>query len=118
MAVLTVTDITVAGVANTLTAVSASDTFVDDGTGRTFLDVANASGSSINVTIPDVKTSVVVPGYGTLVPGDIVVAVANGARKLIGPFPDAYRDASGIVTAQFSGTSSVTANPFRVAKVA
>ncbi len=118
MALISVTDITVAGVTNTLAAVNSSDTFVDDGTGRTYIEVLNGSGGAITVTIPDVKTSVVVPGYGTLVPGDIAVSVANGARKLIGPFTDAYRDASGVVTVQYSGTSTVTAAAYRVARVA
>lgn len=118
MALLTVTDITDAGIVPSLAAVNAEDTFVDDGTSRVFLEVANASGGSINVTIPAVQTAANVPGVGTLTVSNIVVAVANGARKFIGPFTPAYRSAAGLVTVQYSGTSSVTAAAFRLAKEA
>lgn len=116
MATLTVQTITDSGIVPTLAAVNASDEFEDDGTSRTFIEVANASGGSINVTIPKVQASVNVPGVGSLTLSDIVVAVANGATKLIGPFTTAYRNSSGKVTVNYSGTSSVTAGAFKCAK--
>ena len=116
MAVLTVQTVVDAGIVPSLAAVNASDTFADDGSGRTFLEVANASGGSINVTITAVQTSANIPGVGSVTISDIVVAVANGARKFIGPFTTAYRNSSGLVTAGYSGTSSVTAGAFKVAK--
>lgn len=116
MAVLTVADIIDAGLTPSLAAVSSSDSFVDDGTSRTFVEVANGGGGSINVTVPAVQTSVNVQGVGDLTIANIVVAVGAGARKFIGPFSPAYRASDGSVTLQFSGTSSVTAKPFRVAR--
>lgn len=116
MAALTVQTITDAGIVPAYAAVNASDTFVDDGSGRTFLHVKNGGGGSINVTVPAVKTNANIPGVGNLTISNIVVAVANGAEKMIGPFTEAYRDASGNVTAQYSGTTSVTAAAFKCAK--
>lgn len=118
MATLTVEDIIPLGLEPAAgTAVSSEDTFTDDGLERTFVEVTNGGGSPINVTVPDVTTSVNVPGVGAVTPGDRVIAVTNGERRLIGPFPSAYRTNAGLVTLQFSGTTSVTANVFRLAKV-
>jgi hypothetical protein len=69
---------------------------------------------SINVTIPAQRTSARVKGAGTLTISDIVVAVANGAEKIIGPIPEAYINASGNITVNYSGTSSVTAGAFKL----
>ena len=116
MAQLTVQTITDAGIVPAYAAANASDTFQDDGSGRTFLHVKNGGGGSINVTVPAVRTSVNVPGVGLQTISNIVVAVANGAEKMIGPFTEAYRADDGNVTAQYSGTTSVTAAAFKCAK--
>lgn len=117
MATLTVQDIIPTGLEPAAAAaVSSEDTFTDDGLERTFVEVTNGGGAPINCTVPDVTTSVFVQGVGTLTPGDKVVAVTNGERRLIGPFPAAYRTNAGLVTLQFSGTSSVTVSVFRLPK--
>lgn len=82
-----------------------------DITGNTFspnsrgvLHVKNGSGGSINATV-------VIPGtdaYGQARP-DVVVAVAAGAEKAIGPFPlDAADPTTMLVTVNFSAVTSVT----------
>ena len=116
MAALTIATITDAGIIPALTAVTASDTIADDGTARTYVEVNNAGGGSINVTVPAQSPTVNVPGVGVVAVADIVVAVANGTRKLIGPFTLAYRNTAGNVTLNYSGTTSVTAQAFKLAK--
>lgn len=83
-----------------------------DATGNTFtpntrgmLLVKNGSGSSMNVTV-------VIPGtdaYQQARP-DVVVAVAAGAEKAIGPFPLDVGDPAvgGLVTVTYSLATSVT----------
>lgn len=103
MATLAVADVVISGLADSLAAVAASDTFPN--TGSEWIEVANASGGSINVTIT--------PAYTYL--GETitarVVAVANNARKKIGRFPMAIFGATPVVTC--SATSSVTIGVFR-----
>ncbi len=78
--------------------------------GRTALFVTNASGSSINVTI-SAAPGAVRPADGSYpsqsLP-DIVVAVAAGAAKMIGPVPVGYNDAAGTFKALCSSVGSVT----------
>lgn len=113
MAAVTVSvqHVTPDGLAVALSAVAGVDgiKFVNDSSGRSFVDVLNGGGGSINVTVAGVQETVRVPGVGELDVPDIVVAVAAGARKSIGPFGAAYTAADGTVTAAFSGVSSVTA---------
>lgn len=95
-----------AGVIPTLAAVTSSDTFV---TGpRSFLHVKNGSGSSINVTLN-------IPGqrFGQPIT-PVVVAVAAGAEKLIGPLlPAEFEDPSTrLGTVGYSATTTVTAGVF------
>ena len=115
MADITVTDITMAGVAPTFGAADNADTIPVSGDDRVFLEVANASGSSINVTITKQTTSVTVPGHGAVTLTDEVIAVADGDSKKIGPFSSTDIDASdGKVDVAYSSTTSVTRNAFRV----
>jgi hypothetical protein len=75
----------------------------------TFLMVSNGSGGSINVTIA-------VPGttkYGQANPS-IVIAVANGATKLIGPLTKLVQGTDKLVDVDYSATSSVTRAAIRV----
>lgn len=116
MAALSIQTVVDTGIVPALTSAANGDTVADDGTSRTFVEVANGGGSSINVTVPAQQTSVVVPGVGSLTVADIVVAVANGARKLIGPFSRAYINTAGNVTLNYSSVTSVTAGAFKVAK--
>jgi hypothetical protein len=116
MAVVTVQTVTDAGIVPSLAAVNTGDTVADDGTARTFLEVANGAGAPITVTIPAQQASVVVPGVGLLAVADITVTVANGARKLIGPFSRAYINTAGNVTVNYSSTTTITGGAFKVAK--
>lgn len=116
MALLTVQTVVDAGIVPALAAVSSSDTFADDGAGRTFMEVSNGAGAPINVTVPAQQTTTNIPGVGTLTVADIVVSVTNGTRKLIGPFTTAYRNSSGLVTVNYSSVTTITAGAFKVAK--
>lgn len=116
MAAYTIQTVVDTGLAPTLAAVASSDTAADDGTARTYLEVSNGGGGSINVTIPSQQANTQVPGVGVLTVADIVVAVPNGARRLIGPFTRAYINTAGNVTFNYSGITSVTAGAFRLAK--
>ena len=116
MAALSIQTVVDSGLAPTLAAANNGDTVADDGSSRTFVEVSNGGGSSINVTVPAQQTSVNVPGVGVLAVADQVVAVPNGGRRLIGPFSRAYINSSGNVTLNFSSVTSVTVGAFKVAK--
>lgn len=101
MATITAVVASPTGTAYTTTAASSNDKFLN--TGREVLLVTNGGGGSINVTFTPGGTP------GGLALATVVVAVANGASKLIGPFNPAYwNDGSGFVNYAFSGTTSVT----------
>ena len=117
MAQLTPLVIALAGLATAYDAVNSEDKVKQPTDQRLFLHVKNGGGGSINVTIPVVQTAVRTPSGGSLTLSNIVVAVGAGAEKMIGPFPPAYVDASGDVTIQYSGTSSVTAKAFTLPRV-
>jgi hypothetical protein len=110
MATYSVQSIVPGGAVPTYGAVASTDKFPDDGKQRTFLHVKNGSGASVNVTISKgALSSRVVPGIGSVAIADKVVAVAAGADEMIGPFTDAYRDATGNVNVAYSATTTVTA---------
>lgn len=95
--------ITIVGIVPTYTAAdAANNTFSPNPRGM--LHVKNGGGGSINVTV-------VVPGtdaYAQPRP-DVVVAVAAGAEKVIGPFPlDIMDPTTSLVTVQYSAVTSVT----------
>ena len=108
MAVLTVLEVSRAGVSGALTAAAGGgDSFANDG--RTYFDVNNGGGSPITVTFVTQQT---VDGLAV---ADLAVAVSNGVRSKIGPFPPGiYNDANGRVQVTYSGVTTVTVNPFRV----
>jgi len=108
MAVLTVQEISRAGVSGALTAAAGGgDSFPNDG--RTYLDVNNGSGGAITVTAAVQQTV-----DGKAVTGN-AVSVGAGARTKIGPFPPGiYNDANGRVQLTYSGVTSLTVNPFRL----
>lgn len=94
------------GAAPSLTAVAASDAFPN--AGHVLLHVHNGNGASCSVTVKD--QSSVAPTGASAFDGDVVVAVAAGTDKYLGPFDQTrFNDASGNVTVQYSVTSSVTA---------
>lgn len=108
MAVLTVNEISRAGVSGALTAAAGGgDSFANDG--RTYLDINNGSGGSITVTFVTQQT------IDGLAVADLAVAVGAGVRTKVGPFPPSiYNDANGRVQVTYSGVTSLTVNPFRV----
>jgi hypothetical protein len=116
MAVVTVQTVTDAGIVPSLAQVNTGDTVADDGTARTFLEVANGAGAPITVTVPAQQTTIVVPGVGSLTVSDITVSVTNATRKLIGPFSRAYINTAGNVTVNYSSTTTITGGAFKVAK--
>lgn len=95
------------GVVRTLAAANVDGHTIDGG-GSVLLEVANASGGSINVTIQTAAT------VGSLAVADQVVAVAAGATKIIGPFKPSIYDRpvgaadEGKVYVDFSAVASVT----------
>jgi hypothetical protein len=107
MALLTVQELTAlsaAGSVVALTAVSASDTFANDG--RTIYEINNGSGGTITATF----TAVSACSHGST--HDVVGSIAAGVRKRFGPF-DPVRFGT-TVTVVHSGTTTVTANPVRL----
>ena len=109
---LTPTNISIAGVADTVTAADVTgNTFVN--TGYEYIEVINASGSSINVTLDAFPAG----GQGSpdgLAITDPVVAIAAGARKRMGPFrKTTFGDSSAKVTVTYSAVTSVTVGVYR-----
>lgn len=79
------------------------------GTGDVFLLVSNGSGGSITVTA-------VTPGtQDGLAISDQAVTIANGAQKIIGPFPPrSFTDeADNLVDIDFSAVTTVTCQAFQ-----
>lgn len=75
--------------------------------GRTYLEVKNGSGSSINVTLVTPIT------VGERAVADDVVAVAAGDTRKIGPFDEStYNNPDGTVWVNLSATTSVTLAAF------
>lgn len=103
MATLTPVQATIAGATVTMAAASAGGDKVAPN-GRAALLVTNGSAASIDVTIA-------VPGntrFGQPEP-DVVVAVAAGATKMIGPFPVELADPTDrLVHVSYSATATVT----------
>lgn len=93
---------TKAGVAATYAAVSASDTFDNDGS--VFIHIKNGGASTDNVVINSVQPC----NQG--VDHDLSLSVAAGQDKLVGPFETSrFNDpATGRVTLTHSYTTSVT----------
>lgn len=102
MAVLTVQDVTAAGLTPTYVAASAGgDSFVNDG--RTVLHVKNGDTVAHTVTIVSAKTCN--QGFQH----NIQVTVGAGSDKMIGPFPtDRFNNDSGQVSVTYDGVTSVT----------
>jgi hypothetical protein len=119
MAALTPIAIAPTGLAPAYVAAAAGgDTIKVDNLQRHFLVVKNASGASINVTIAAQRTSIVVPGAGTLTVPNLVIAVpATTGERWIGPFSDAYIDAASNVAVTYSAVTSVTVAAVVLGKV-
>lgn len=110
MAVLTVAQIVKTGTLYSLTAAAGGgDSFQNSG--KEFIAVLNGSGGAITVTVAAQRGCA---DFGvTNAAHDIVVSVAAGATRLIGPFPtDKFNDSNGRVQITYSGVTSLTVNPF------
>lgn len=117
--VLTPVEISTTGASTAATAAAAGgNSFQASSDARTFVRVANASGSSITVTLVHQTSQVAnVPGVGTIVVPDIAVSVpATTGDLLIGPIQPAYIDTSGYAHLTFSAVSSVTVRPFHLSR--
>jgi len=105
--VLTVQQVALTGTVITTGAANADgNSFLNDG--RTWLRVINGSGSSINVTI----NSQVLCDQGF--DHDIVVAVAAGATKEIGPFDTRRFNLNGYTHVTYSAVASVTVAAIKI----
>lgn len=101
MAAIAILRPTFAGLALTTQAAAAGgDTLQNDG--QTILYIKNGGGASINVTL----TPAAPPAGLTF--QNVVVAVAAGAERLIGPFPPLYfNNVNGQVAVAYSAATSV-----------
>jgi len=59
----------------------------------------------------------VVPGFGTLTRGNVVVVTATAETWDIGPFPTAFNDANGDVGWTYSSEAGLTVAAVRVEPV-
>lgn len=105
MALLTATRPTVAGVAWSPAAVSASDTIsaADLGTNGAYLVIINGGGSSDTVTITD--PGLTPAGSAATNPAN---AVANGTTEVMRISPNFVNPSTGVATVTHSFTTSVT----------
>lgn len=112
MAVLTIVEPTLAGVADSLVAAAGGgDSFVNNG--LVLFVVNNGSGGALTVTFDDPNSQN--PGAATQFNPDVAVAVPAGQRRTIGPFPPfRFNDPNGRVNVTYSGVTSLTVMPLRV----
>lgn len=107
MATLTAQQIARAGLAPTYAAVAAGGDEFANPDGNIFAHVKNGSGGSLTVTIASQATAA--PGLAVT---DLSVTLADGADKMIGPFPmgtsAGFNDADGKVQLTYSTDTSVT----------
>jgi len=109
MAVLTIQEITRAGVGPTFAAAAGGgDSFPNDG--RTMCEVKNAGGGAITLTV---VTQITVDGKA--VADDAISVPATTGDRMVGPFPpEIYNDVNGRVNLTYSGVTSVTVGAFRL----
>lgn len=108
MALLTVQQIVIGGLAPTYGAVAASDTIpVSDD--RVFLHVKNASGTQDTVTITDPGST---PAGSAATNPTVTVPITTGDRLIALPLALAS-PSTGLVTVSHSQTTSVTCAVFR-----
>ena len=89
-------------------AAAGGDTFGPDP--RTFLDITNAGGSAITVTITAYGSG---PGGNPV--ANRVISVPAGEERMIGPFdPAGFADASGNAAIAYSAVASVTVAALRL----
>lgn len=111
MALLASQSITRAGLAPAYAAATGGgDTFTPDG--DTFIQVKNASGGAITVTIVTPRTD----AWGNAIADNTVSVPATTGDRMIGPFPaDSYADpTTGLASITYSATTSLTIGAFKV----
>ncbi len=120
MATLTVQNLSQSGLTPSLSAAaSGGDDFVAADDQRHFVEVDNADSSSHTATIAAQRSTAQQAGVGEKAVADISVAVAAGARALIGPITSAYiRSNDGKVEITYDAVTSVTVGAFKVPRVA
>lgn len=111
MALLASQSITRAGLAPAYAAATGGgDTFTPDG--DTFLQVKNASGGAITVTIVTPRND----AWGNAIADNTVSVPATTGDRMIGPFPaDSYADpTTGLASITYSGVTSLTIGAFKL----
>lgn len=112
MAVLTIQEVTVAGINPSYAAAAGGgDTFAPTSPEPHILHVKNGGGGSITVTIDDPTSAS--PGAATQFNPDAAVTVTNGQERMIEIDPGRFVNTStGNVSITYSGVSSVTVGVF------
>lgn len=109
MSALTPQPILTSGMKPTYSAAAGGgDTIPQESKARRFAFVKNGGGGSITVTVAKQATSLPVSGYGSVPTSDLSVAIPAGEERMIGPFSDVYKDASGNINLAYSGVTTVT----------
>ena len=109
MAELTVRNILITGLVKAaLDAVTLNDTFDNDG--KTYLEIANASGGALTVTINGQVS------FQHGVSATKTVTVPDTETHLVGPFPERFYNTDGAneVSVDYSTITTVTAAAFSV----
>ena len=115
MALLPPQPIVLAGLTGNFIACNAGgDEFVCPDDGLTLVEVVNGDSGSHNVTVKAQRAFARQDGVGQAAIADMVVAVAAGARKHIGPFPAAYIRGDGKVRLEYSAVTTQTIAVLRV----
>lgn len=107
MALYETQTIVLTGVTPTKNAVSASDTFVNNG--RTFIHIVNGNAGSTTASFVSSDTQ------DGLAIDDLDIVVAAGTEKVVGPFPT--NTFGTLVTVTYTVTATVTAQRYSLAPV-
>lgn len=96
-------------------AAAGGDAFANGTDERTFIHVKNTNGATRTVTVTAQDTSIGVKGMGQLTRGNVVVVVAaTTGDEMIGPFSEAFNDASGLCQITYSAETGVTVAVIKV----
>lgn len=88
---------------------NANGNSVSNRTGDVFLALLLPSGSagSATVTLTAQTTSTEVPGFGPMTKSDLVIALAIGEEKVVGPFAvGSWNNSSGNLILSYAGTGA------------
>lgn len=113
MALLATQSITRAGLAPSYAAAAGGgDTFTPDK--NTYLQIKNASGGAITVTIVTPRND----AWGNAIADNTVSVPATTGDRLIGPFPaEVYGDpTTGLASITYSGVTSLTVGAFNLSQ--